>query len=55
MLLLLCAISYSQITFSDQIIIEQTNTDGLTLVYCADVDGDGDMDVLSTLCEDCLV
>ncbi len=37
--------TYAQINFEEQIIA--TNADGASSVYAADIDGDGDMDVLS--------
>jgi len=43
---------YSQIYFSDQIIINHTDVDGPKSVYSADLDGDGDMDVLSASSDD---
>ncbi|MFH1942523.1 MAG: FG-GAP-like repeat-containing protein, partial [bacterium] len=44
--------SYAQIPFSPQIIIEDRETDMATSVYAADIDGDGDMDVLSASGDD---
>ncbi|HEX9974614.1 MAG TPA: FG-GAP-like repeat-containing protein [bacterium] len=43
---------YSQIYFSEQIIINHADIDGPESVYTADLDGDGDMDVLSASSDD---
>ena len=41
--------SYAQIDFEDQVIIDNTFTsDNATSVFAADIDGDGDLDVLSS-------
>ena len=37
----------AQTTFSEQIIIQENLTDGACSVYATDIDGDGDMDILS--------
>ncbi len=42
----------SQLTFSDKIIIQKTDTDYPTSVYAADLDGDKNLDVLSASYED---
>jgi len=43
----------AQTTFGDQnVIIEQGVAEGASSVYCADIDGDGDMDVLSASMDD---
>ncbi len=43
---------YSQIYFSEQIVINHADVDGPESVYTADLDGDGDMDVLSASSDD---
>ncbi len=46
-LLLHSSISFAQGLFSEEIVIIQSLANGATSVYTADLDGDGDMDVLS--------
>lgn len=43
---------YSQIYFSEQIVIDQTDVDSPQSVYTADLDGDGDMDILAASADD---
>ncbi len=38
---------YAQTTFGPQQVIIQSETNGASSVYAADLDGDGDLDVLS--------
>lgn len=40
----------AQTTFSDPMIIQETLTDGASSVYAADLDNDGDLDVMSGFC-----
>ena len=44
---LIITVNNAQVLFSDQIVIQETETVGACSVYSADLDGDGDMDVLS--------
>jgi len=43
---------FSQIYFSEQIIIDQTDVDSPESLFTADLDGDGDMDILSASSDD---
>ncbi len=43
---------HGQVSFSNPIVIQQTETDGASCVYAADLDGDLDWDVLSASYED---
>ena len=47
LLIILTVHLYSQIYFSEQIIIDQVDVDSPESLYTADLDGDGDMDILS--------